>query len=241
VRSAGFLLGTLRRDTGRLYRSWRQGQARGDGFLEDYTNTAEGLLALYETTFEARYYEAARDLMEHVLAHFADPQGGFFDTSDEHEALVTRPKDLQDNATPAGNSMAATVLLKLAALSGETRYAQVAEAALSSVQPALAQYPTAFAQWLTALTYAVGEPREVAVVGAPDEPATQALLEVVRAGFRPFQVVALKAPDTHSPVPLLVGRELVQGQPAAYVCQHFACHLPVTEPDALRAQLEAAP
>jgi uncharacterized protein YyaL (SSP411 family) len=184
---------------------------------------------------------AARELMEHVLAHFVDPHGGFFDTSDEHETLVTRPKDLQDNATPAGNSMAATVLLRLAALGGETRYAEVAEAALRSVQPVLAQYPTAFAQWLSALTFAVSQPREVALVGAPDDAGLQALLQVVGEGYRPFQVVALKRPGEESPVPLLAGREQIGGRATAAVCYQFTCRLPVTEPAALREQLQANP
>jgi uncharacterized protein YyaL (SSP411 family) len=239
-KNAEFLLSTMRQPDGRLHRSWRQGLARLDGFLEDYTNVAEGLLALYETTFDARYYVAARELMERVLAHFADPHGGFFDTSDEHEALVTRPKDLQDNATPAGNSMAATVMLKLAALGGEARFSEAAEAALRSVQPALAQYPTAFAQWLTALTFALGEPREVALVGGRSDPGTRALLNVVREGYRPFQVVALQEPGQAAQVPLLAGREAVGGKPTAYVCLHFTCRLPVTEPQALREQLAAA-
>ena len=241
IKNADFILGALRRPDGRLHRSWRQGQARLDGYLEDYANAAEGLLALYETTFDPRCYTAARELMDHMLAHFSDPQGGFFDTSDEHERLVTRPKDLQDNATPAGNSMAVTVLLKLAALGGDTPYAERAEAALRSVQPVLAQYPTAFAQWLSALSFAVAVPREVALIGEPADAGLQALLNVVREGYRPFHVVALKSPGEASPVPLLSGREQIDGRATAAVCYHFACRLPVTEPSALREQLQGSP
>jgi len=236
--NAEFLLTVMRAPDGRLYRSWRRGQAKLNGYLEDYTNVAEGLLALYEATFESRYFIAARELMDHVLAHFADPQGGFFDTSDDHEALVTRPKDTQDNATPSGNAMAVTVLLKLAALTGEARYAEIAEAALRSMQPLLARYPTGFAQWLGALSFALGRPREIALVGDPAAADMRALLHVVFGAYRPFKVVALKRPGEESPIPLLAGRESQNGKATASVCYNFACQLPVTEPEALRKQLE---
>jgi uncharacterized protein YyaL (SSP411 family) len=235
--NADFLMRAMRQPDGRLYRSWRGGDARLNAYLEDYANAAEGLLAQYEASFDARYFTGAVELMEFALAHFADLQGGFFDTSDDHETLVTRPKDIQDNATPSGNGMAATVLLKLAALTGESRYSAAAERALSAVQPAAVQYPTAFGQWLTALAFAVSEPREVALVGDPDDAAMQSLLDVVFATHRPFQVVALKRPGEASPVPLLAGREQLQGRATAAVCRTFACRLPVTDPEALKAQL----
>jgi uncharacterized protein YyaL (SSP411 family) len=236
--NAGFILSTLRAADGGLLRTWRQGEARLSGFLEDYSNVAEGLLALYETTFDAQYYVAARELIDHVLTHFADPQGGFFDTSDQHEQLVTRPKDIQDNATPSGSAMAVTVLLKLAALTGETRYAEVAEVQLRGLQPILGQHPTGFGQWLAAAAFALGEPREIALVA---DPATAGeFLDVVFRPYRPFQVVALKQPGGDSPVPLLAGREQIQGLPTAAVCLNFACRLPVTDPQALRAQLDDA-
>ncbi len=245
VANADFLLTPLRAPDGRLDRSWRN-NGRGDrpvaptgnGFLEDYANAAEGLLALYEATFDARYFTAARELMDHVLVHFADPRGGLFDTSDAHETLVTRPKDIQDNATPSGNAMAVTVLLKLAALTAEPRYAEVAEAALRSVQPILAQHPTAFAQWLGALSFALGQPREIALVGDPEGADMRALLDVVFGGYRPFKVVALKRPGVASPVPLLSGREQKEGKATAAVCYNFACRLPVTEADELRGELD---
>ena len=241
VANARFALTTLRRADGRLYRSWRNGEAKLNAYLEDYANLADGLLALYETTFDPDDYTAAEALMDTALDHFADPRGGFFDTSDDHEALVTRPKDIQDNATPSGNAMAVTALLKLAAYSGDARYAEAADAALTSVQPVLGQYPTGFAQWLIAFTFRLGQPREVALVGDPANAATRALLEVVTRPYRPFQVTAFKAPGAASPVPLLADRELVGGQPAAYVCVNFACRLPVTEPSALAEQLAAPP
>jgi uncharacterized protein YyaL (SSP411 family) len=239
--NAGFLLSVLRRPDGGLFRSWRQGQARLTAYLEDYADAAEGLLALYDASYDARYYTAAKELVDYALAHFADPRGGFFDTPGQHEPLVSRPKDIQDNATPSGAGMLTTVLLKLAALSGEARYAETAEAGLRSLQPVLAEHPTAFAQWLVALAFAVAQPREIALVGDPAEPGTRALLAVVYGAYRPFQVVALKRQGEEPPVPLLAGREAIGGQPTAAVCYNFACRLPVTDAEALRSQLEQPP
>ncbi len=254
IANAEFLLNTVRQPDGRMFRSWRrlpfavpggaqagaggEGEARLNGYLEDYANVAEGLLALYEATFDARYFTAARGLVDYVLEHFADKKGGFYDTSDDHETLVTRPKDIQDNATPSGNAMTVTVLFKLTLLTAEMRYAEVAAAALRSVQPILAQHPTAFAQWLTAAAFALGDATEIALVGNPEQADMRALLDVVFGSYRPFKVVALKRPDAESPIPLLTGRQQRDGKATAAVCYNFACRLPVTEAEALRAQLD---
>src|SRR6478672_5834803 len=127
-------------------------------------NLAEGLLALYETTFEEKYFVAARELADEILEHFGDDRGGFFDTSDDHESLVVRPKDVQDNATPSGSAMATMVLFKLGAYTGDARYVDAAEAAVASLQPALAQAPTGFAWWLCGLKFELAPPKEIAVV-----------------------------------------------------------------------------
>jgi uncharacterized protein YyaL (SSP411 family) len=173
-----------------------------------------------------------------MIAHYESPNGGFFDTSDVHETLITRPRDLQDNATPSGNAMAVTTLLKLAGFTSNLRYVDIAHQAPAQIQPVMAQYPLGFGQWLQALAHALSKPREVAIVGDPDSADTQALLSVVRSGFRPFQVVALGTPDFQPPaVPLLQDRVLVDAQATAYVCQGFACQAPVTEPANLQTQL----
>ena len=246
--NAEFLLTALRAPDGRLRRAWRRPgdqaiapAAAGNAFLEDYANTAEGLLALYETTFAPRYFTAARELMDVAVARFADPAGGFFDTSDDHEALVVRPKDVQDNATPSGSAMAATVLLKLAAFTGEHRYREAAERALAGVSAFLARYPTGFAQWLNALAFHLGQPREIALVGEPADPELRAMLDVALGEYRPFQVVALKRPGEASPIPLLAGREALNGRATAAVCLNFACRLPVTRAADLREQLAERP
>jgi uncharacterized protein YyaL (SSP411 family) len=237
VRAAEAITGGLLGDDGALGRSWKDGRASGNGVLEDYTHLADGLLALYEATFDERWFTIARGLADRVLARFADPDGGFFDTADDHERLVTRPKDAQDNAVPSGNAMATTVLLRLAAWTGDGRYRDAAEVAIRTVTPFVAKYPTSFAQWLSAIDFAIGAPDEVAVVGDPADPATRALLEPVARGFRPNQVLAVSAAPDESAVPLLHGRTAIDGRPTAYVCRDFACRMPVTDAVALVSEL----
>ena len=222
---------------GRLWRSWKDGRATGSGVLEDYACLAEGLLALYAATFDERWFGAARGLVESILARFVDPAGGFFDTAIDHEILITRPKDLQDNAVPSGNAVAVTVLLRLAALTGEGRYRDAAEGALHLVAEVAPGHPTFFGQWLVALDFALAEIDEIAIVGDPGLAATERLLAVVRAGFHPNQVVALAGRPAASSIELLGERLQVDGLPTAFVCHGFACRLPVTEPEALAALL----
>lgn len=235
-RNANFMLGEMRDTNGRLRRSWKQGDARLNGYLEDYANLTEGLLALYETTFDAQWFITARELADEMLAHFADPQFGFFDTSDDHETLVTRPKDLYDNAVPSGNAMAATVLQKLNAFTGDSRYTDAALRALQRVQPAMKSAPLGFAQWLCALDFALAKPKEIAIIGTSEQ--VPSLLKIVFREYRPNQVVAVGLPGQASPIPLLEGRTQLNGRATAYVCHGFTCQLPVTEPDALAGQLE---
>jgi uncharacterized protein YyaL (SSP411 family) len=237
--NAKFLLRELRQENGRLLRTWENGEAKLNGYLEDYSYLIEGLLELHQTTFDPRWFVAAQELAETMIAFFQAPQGGFFDTSDDHETLITRPRDLQDNATPSGSAMATAILLKLGSFTNDLRYVDIAHQALAQMQPMMAQYPLGFGQWLQALSYTLSQPGEIAIIGDPGSADTQALLRVVRDGYRPFQVVALGAPDAQRlAVPLLEDRGLVNGRAAAYVCRDFACQAPVTEPEGLREQLE---
>ena len=224
----------------RLLRSWKDGKAQHDGTLEDYANLAEGLLTLYQTTFEERFFVATRELADAVLDHFEAPDGGFFDTADDAEVLMARPRNLQDNAVPSGGAMATTVLLKLAALTGEGRYREAAERALAPIVGIAAQHPTGFAQWLSAYQLANGPIDEIAIVGEPTEADTRALLKVARDGFRPNQVIAVSADPAESAVPLLHDRERLDGAATAYLCRGFACRRPTTDPGELASQLEAA-
>jgi len=240
VANAEFLWANLRRDDGRLLRSWSAGAGgRYNAYLEDYAFLADGLLALYQTTFDPRWFAWARELGDTVLDHFSDPEGGFFDTSDDHEALLHRPKDVQDNATPSGNAMAAQVLLRLGLATGDGRYWDAAEPLVAGLYEPMARYPSAFAHWLSAAAFILGEPREVAVVGDPAAADTRALLATVFARYRPNLVVAAGEEDAAAAVPLLAGRERVDGRAAAYVCRRFVCLRPVVEGKALEEQLES--
>ena len=239
VRAATTIVDGLLAPDGSLKRSWKDGRAVGSGVLEDYANLAEGLLALYEATFDERWFTLARGLADRILERFTDPAGGFFDTASDHETLITRPKDPQDNAVPSGGAMATTVLLRLAALTGEGRYRDAAERALGTVSAFLARYPTGFAQWLVAASFAASDVVEVAIVGDPADAATRELLGPVWSTWRPQQVLALAPPDRVgvSEVPLLRDRVAIDGRPTAYVCRNFVCSLPVTDASALLEQL----
>lgn len=235
--NAIFLQTTMVWGNGRLYHTWMEGAAaRHNGYLEDYAYLAEGLLALYQTTFESHWFIWAQQLGDTMLNHFQDEaNGGFYDTADDHETLLYRPKELQDNATPCGNSVAAGVLLRLALFTGEMAYWDLAETAVAALQEAMRQYPSAFAQWLTAAAFVLGEPQEVAVVGKADATDTAVLLDALFAQYRPHLVVA--AGEDVGQVPLLNGRSQLDGTATAYVCRRFICHQPVTTPEALLAQL----
>jgi uncharacterized protein YyaL (SSP411 family) len=175
-----------------------------------------------------------------MLTYFADPNGGFFDTSRDHEELITRPKSLQDNAIPSGNALAADVLLRLAAYTADDAYRRPAEEMLAAMAPIMQQYPGGFGHWLSALAFHLAPPREVALIGDPAAAGTRAMLGVLFGAYRPHQVVALAAPadvDAPSAIPLLANRPQQDGRPTAYVCQGFACQAPVTDATSLAAQL----
>ncbi len=251
--NADFLLRELRTDDGRLLRSWApasltgsSAQAKLNAYLEDYANLADGLVELYQLTFDLRWLEAARGLVDTMIDLFWDQRhGGFFQTSHDHEGLIARPKDFVDNATPAGNSVATDVLLRLHALTGEDRYTTMAETILLVLREGMARQPLAFGHLLCALERAISQPQEIAIIGDPADARTQALLAEARGRFLPNTVLAGAASDRAAaeaavPVPLLADRVQIKGQPTAYVCEGFACQMPVTEPAALARQLAAA-
>jgi hypothetical protein len=238
--NADFLHRTVRLESGRLLRTWKAGaKAKYNAYLEDYAYLADGLLALYEATFETRWIDWARELAELMLTHFRDREkGGFFDTSDDHEQLLHRPKDLQDNAVPSGSSMAASVLARLSLLVGNGDYWKVAEQSTATMSKFMSQYPSGFGQWLNVASFIASQPLEIALVGSIEQLAP--MLEVARQGYRPFQVIALGDGSADAPVPLLRDRSQIEGRGTAYVCRQFACQAPVTDPRALADQLGAA-
>lgn len=228
---AAFLLRELRGPDGRLLRTWKDGQAKLNGYLEDHAYLVEALLSLYEATFEPRWFAAARELADFTIEHFGDDgNGGFYETADYHEELLARRKDLEDNPIPAGNSSAAYGLLRLAALTGEHEYERRAVGVFRLLHKVAFRHPQAFAHLLQALDFHLAPVKEVALVGPDFEPLERA----VRSRFRPHLVLAGGEPDG---VPLLDGRAPVDGHAAAYVCENFACRRPVTEAAELEALL----
>ena len=228
---ADFVMTRLRTPEGHLLRSYKDGEAKLNAYLEDHAFLLEGLLTLYESSFDPRWFTAARETADAMIARFADEErGGFYETSVDHEQLVARRKDLEDNPIPAGNSSAAYGLLRLAALTGEAAYERRAVGVLRLLHELAPQHPQAFAHLLQALDFHLSPVKEVALVGDDVHP----LERVVRSAFRPHVVLAAGEPDG---VPLLAGREPLDGRPAAYVCERFACQRPVSDPDELAALL----
>ncbi len=225
---------------GRLRRASRDGvAARHAGVLEDYADVAEGLLVLFSVTGEPTRLGAAGALLDVVLDHFADPDGGFYDTSDDAEALVRRPQDPTDNATPAGSSAAAGAMLSCAAYTGSEFYRAAAVSALGRVAANAGRYAR-FLGWALAVAEAmVAGPAEIAVVGAPQDPGTAALARAARLSPAPGAVLAVGDPAGPGGVPLLAGRPALGGRPTAYVCRRFVCERPVTGPAELAGQLTA--
>jgi uncharacterized protein YyaL (SSP411 family) len=227
TRLAEFLLGPLSTD-GRLYRSYRAGQASGTGYLDDYANVAHGLYELHVATAGLRWLEESRRLALLAVELFADDErGGFFMTPTDGEQLVARTKDLDDNPTPSGNSMLAYVLLRLARIYGDDELDGRAVSVLRLLAPSLPRSPSFFGWALCALDLHFSAPREVAVIGRPQDDVARAAL----AGFEPNTVVAFGPSEE---VPLLEGKTRVDGKPTVYVCERFACQAPVTDPAAVR-------
>jgi uncharacterized protein YyaL (SSP411 family) len=240
VANAEFLMGSMWRDQV-LMRIYKDGRAKIHGFLEDYACCADGLLAVYEATFDTRWFAAARELSEQMVAKFRDESDkGFFDTSTDHERLISRPKNVFDNATPSGNAVACEVLMKLSLYSAEFEYAQIALDYLERIVQLPLRYPSGFGRTLCAIETALASPVEVAVVGDLSSPDARELLDVIFDEYQPNRVVAAKGSGDDSAsqvIPLLEGREMVGNKPTAYVCQRHVCKLPATSAVELRRQL----
>ena len=240
AQSAAFLLEEMRPE-GHLLRSFREGQAKLPGFLEDYSFVADGLLSLYEATFERRWLDSAVDLADEMISLFWDePQGCFYDTGRSHEQLVVRPRDVFDNAQPCGGSVASDLLLRLSVMTGNEDYADKAITPLRTLAEMMGRAPAGTGRWIAALDFYLSTPKEVAIIGEPDNPAMSALLREVNGRYLPNRVLAGASGEqaaASSGLPLLEGRGMVDGKPTAYVCENYACQLPVTDREALAAQL----
>ena len=242
-RNAAFLLDSMRDENGRILRTWRNGQAKLLGYLEDYACLADGLLALHEATLESRWLREANVVAEGIIELFWDDAvGGFYDTGSDHESLMIRPRDVFDNAQPCGGSVATDVLLRLAIITGNDDFATKAATPIRALQPLLGRAPSATGHWLGALDFYVSLPKEVVIVGPADGEITRSMLEEVGKRYLPNRVVVGVGDPSSPPLgnsPLLEQRVMQDGAPTAYVCQHYVCQLPVTTAEALAAQLDS--
>jgi len=239
TRNANFLLTALR-PNGELRRAWRAGHASDEVFLEDYAAIILGLLDLYQVDFNNRWFTAAVDLADEMMARFTDPAGGFFDTSANGETLFMRPKDLQDNATPSGNALAAEALLRLSAFTDRADYRIKAEQSLRLISEPVLRYPIAFGRWLNAIDFALASVEQVAILGEMNSPELQKMLKVAREEYRPNRVIAvLPYPPTEGAPALLNDRPLIADSSTAYVCQGFMCKTPVTTAEKLKNLLRS--
>jgi uncharacterized protein YyaL (SSP411 family) len=234
IRNAEFLLSRLRQD-GRLLRSYKDGRARFNAYLEDYAYLLDGLLSVYEASFDPCWITEAENLAERMISKFWDRGGdGFYFTSEDHEALIHRPKELYDHAVPSGNSVAACALLRLWKFTGEDRWSSFPVSIFKRMIAPMTQHAGSFAHLLCALDFYLGRPREIAVVGSPGSPDAKALLDEVFGVYLPNKVVAC---GSNAETFLLKGKPQVNDRATAYVCENFTCKAPVTTAEELRREL----
>jgi uncharacterized protein YyaL (SSP411 family) len=239
-RNMRFLLTSMRRDDGRLLRSWQNGTAQHLAYAEDYAALLEAVITLGEVD-SPRWLDDARTIADDLLALFEDAEhGGFVTSAADADPLIVRAKDLQDNATPSANSLAAHALLRLASLTGDDHYEHSARRVVDALAGVASQHPTAFAYLLAAVERATIPTIEVAVVGDPSDPRTRQLRHELRSRFLPNSVTLTADPGDTTETPLLHERTAHSDRPTAYVCEHFVCRVPATEPVTLREQLDAA-
>ena len=240
VSNANFLLQHMRAGE-RLLRTYKDGQAHLKGYLEDYASLADGLLALYEATFDPTWLKESQALADQMLELFWDQnEDVFYDTGTDQESLVVRPRDIMDNAMPSGASIAVDVLLRLSTLTGEGRYATIASAALRSVQGLMTRAPSGFGHWLGALDFYLSAPNEIAVVGPRDTEATRELLDTIFNRYLPNRVIAgydPESPASYVDIPLLEDKDILGSSTTVYVCQNYVCQMPVTDSEDLEEQL----
>ena len=227
---SAFLDERMTRPDGRLLRSYRDGDARIPAFLDDYAAVAHGRLELATATGDARHLARAEELARSAVELFSDSRnGGFLYSASDAERLVAQHKEFDDNPTPSGNSLLAHVLLRLGRLHGDRELENLAAATLRIPLEMVGRAPHAFGQLLSALDLYLSPPREVAVVGPRDDAATAALRDAARRGFHPTAVYAFGDGSGAPGVPLLDGKGLVEGRPAVYICERFACRAPLTD------------
>ncbi|KXK12084.1 MAG: hypothetical protein UZ14_CFX002002438 [Chloroflexi bacterium OLB14] len=238
ARNAEFLLSSLR-PNGKLCRAWRDGKTTKEVFLEDYAALILGLLELYQTDFDNKWFAAAKELTDEMIEKFSDANGGFFDTTNDGENLLIRPKDIQDNATPSGNALACEALIKMAEYTGNGKYRELAEKSLTLITSYVLRYPLGFAKWLSAMQNVAGNMKQVAVIGEAGEEKFEEMKKIIQSSYRP-NIITAAAPypiKENSPA-LLNDRIMIQNQATAYVCEGFVCKQPTNDVNILQEQLK---
>ncbi|HYJ92192.1 MAG TPA: thioredoxin domain-containing protein [Pyrinomonadaceae bacterium] len=234
--NADFLLDQLRHD-GSLLRTWKSGKAKLNAYIEDYANLADGLMELFQVSGEARYLDEARSLISSMITEFWDKEnGGFYFTSHAHESLIVRNKDFTDNATPSGNSVAAEVLLKLSKINGDESFDRYATKILSIVAGQARRYPQGFGRALSAMEFALQPTKEIIVIADKSGDLTFEIW----SRYIPNKIVVKNESELSqdSKIPLLEGRDAIDGKPTAYVCENFVCKRPATSADELAMELD---
>ena len=237
VESGTFLFGALVAN-GRVFRSWKEGRPRIAGYLEDYAALGLAALALYELTFDAQWLQRARAMHDATVRWFWDDAvGAFFDTASDHETLITRPREVSDNATPSGTSLAVELLWRVAELTNDADARRRATYVLETLAPPMARYPSAFGHLLGAADLAINGAVEVAIVGDPAAEDFRALVRTIAAEYVPGLVLAGGPAREDEAVALLAGRTTRNGRATAYVCRNYTCEAPVSEREELERQL----
>lgn len=241
VANGSFLMNSMILD-GYLKHTYKDGQAKIDGYLDDYASVIDGLLALHQATFSGECLRQAIKLGEVVVEQFWDEAvHTFYDTSDGHEDLFVRPRSTYDGALPAGTSAATLVLLKLARLTDSEQFEKIAMRSLEPMQELMRQHPLSFSNWLCGLDLYLSTPREIAIIGPRDHPETSELLHILCGTWLPNKVVAAHDPNDPAPVSelkLFENRQMIDNRPTVYVCEHYTCQAPITDPASLCAQLQ---
>ncbi len=226
-------------DKERVLRSWRNGKANHNAYLEDYASLILALLSLYQSDPDPSWFQSASKLTNDMIVNFKDLEFGFFDTRSDHENLLTRPKETQDNATPSGNSLASEALLMMSAYTGKGDWYDIATEMLGGLHEYLAIHPTSFSNWLCAFDFALGDIQELAIIGDLENEKTKELVGVAWESYRPNSIVASSSfPPPEGSPPLLFDRVMVDGKPSAYVCKNFFCLKPTTKSNELKKQLK---
>jgi uncharacterized protein YyaL (SSP411 family) len=244
AKAAEFIIEHLQDSEGNLLHRYRQGEKAITGFLDDHAFLIFGLLELYEAGFDAKHLRHALDLAERMLTHFWDKtRGGFFQTADHSETTLTRNKEIHDGAYPSGNSIAAMNLIRLARITGETRFQEKADQIMNTFSLEVSKNPHSHAQLLSALDFALGPSSEVVIIGNPQKQDTAKMLQTLRSKFIPRKIVLFRSSAEETPEITHIARftkdlKEKEGKATAFVCKGYVCKTPTTDASEMLELLE---